>query len=636
MPLRQRQKIQKLLRQTVRKDKTEVTDLRRFFVLFALSALLTLCSGAAVALPLTSEQVAQMVQECPTLDEYEDVDGIIWHRDAVYSGEADGSMLRQMRIIVLADAEMDVSWLQSLLFVPAGGRLELEQAAIFDPISAYKIADLQPRRSDWPRQGWMELDFPAQEDAHIIVLSFRQYFPYDGQINDMVWFGSSYPLWEGSIRVRLRADQEFFQFSSTGEEASTYEEGSFRWYQWFYFKQPANRGSEGLLDSSDPFVLFSTSEGPMEVYKAMKVLESYSWPKAPEEFRSMIAGKRGSEAQQAGAEMIDHFWRSSSRIRENLVHIWRDQDQIPARGPWTSWEAIYMVASWLRDEGWSAEVWTQTAIPMEKDVPSSAGVMVRPALLLNQPGGSRSWYYVPGSAGEPGKIPASLRSRTLYQPASSRERLTKRSFGGNKTARNRLSMAWNLQISDEGDLDGSLEVRVRNSWTQVMDNLAEATPREILDLLPGLRGWYQGEEIELKKLRGDGFQVTIPVKARSGIPGGPGVLVGLPSVLPAPFMDLMRMQGRSTLKFPFVVEQEYKIVMPKGYSPLTVPRPSAQGGSMGTYTTEFHHNQRRNVLEVNEKFVMTGTEIESYYVDSFKRLISYWGQWRASNLALVR
>ncbi len=611
--------------------------MRRYLGLVALLAALAVMTPLreAAALPLTSEQIAQMVQECPTLEEYDDTLALVWHRDAVYSQEADGSMLRQLRLILLADPEMDTSWLQSLLFVPAGGRLELEQAAIFDPFTAHKIADLQPRRGDWAQRGWMELDFPPQSEVHVIVLSFRQYFPYQGEVNDLIWFGTAYPLWEGSIRVRLSADRELYQYCSTGEEAAVHDEGPFRWYEWYYFKQPANRGAEGLLDSSDPFVLFSTAQGPQAVYDAMTVLDSFDWPQAPQEYRQMIAGKRGSEALQAAVEMIDQFWRSHYRLRENYSNLWRLGNQAAQGAPWTTWEAIYMLAAWLRSENWNAEVWTQTVVPMEKDVPSSAAVMVRPALMLTQPGGRKGWYYVPGTAGEPGKIPISLRSRTLYRPSTS-QRLRKRSFGGNKTAKNRISMVWDLRASSEGDLEGSLTVRVRNAWTQVMDNLAEASPREVLELLPGLRGWYAGQEPELKPLRGDGFQLTIPIKARSGIPGGPGLLIGLPSVLPEPFLDLTRIQGRATLKFPFVVEQDYRIVMPKGYSPLSLPRASDQGGYLGTYTTAFHYNPRRSLLEINEKFVMTGTSIDAIYVDSFKRLISYWGQWRASNLALVR
>lgn len=155
-----------------------------------------LCSNVACALPISSNELSKMVQDCPSLEEYPGAQGVIWHRDASYVQESDGTMSRSLHLVILANPGMDASVIQPFLYAPAGGRIELEQAAVFDPIHSNWIADLHPTRKDWQSVGHMEFSFPKLTEPYLLVLSVRQYFQTQRQMNDLIWLGSSLPLWK--------------------------------------------------------------------------------------------------------------------------------------------------------------------------------------------------------------------------------------------------------------------------------------------------------------------------------------------------------------------------------------------------------------------------------------------------------
>lgn len=594
---------------------------------FILTVFTVLCLPAcAAALPLESADIAKMVQECPTLEEYKGDPAVIWSRKQLYTQDSRRRAVKTTSYVILCGGTAKLGWLEDQMIAPAGGSIELEQAAVFDPGTSKLIQNI-PFDKNEMAHGRIVLNTPPLPDEYVFVLSYRQTFPDPDVMEDIAWISAEFPTWEGSVQVRIDNSQELLYESSTNAEPTVDADDSFRRYGWFYFKQPATRGMRGMVESSDPYVMFSLQRGPASEIAMMNDLASRKWGPIPAQYV-----EKGTDPT-ADLKTVDRFWRSKSRIRTD--GIWRSAGAVPSDGPWTTWEAAYVAAQWLEQRGWKAEVWFQHAAPQSKDSLSCPAAFELPTLLLTEPNGKKAWYYVPGQPGELRKIPVTLRGKTLY--AAGTKRLRKRAIGGQRLEKNRLSMFWKLNVSDDCTVSGTLDLRIRNSWVEQFAGLDSWDRDRVFTLLDGLEGWVDlNEEPKVSLLGGQGVRIVLNVKARSGIqaPEG-GLLIGLPSVVPGPLLLLHDVSSSAVLKFPFVITQDYSVDLPSGYRALSTPFKQEQGSYVSSYSSQYRINMRKNDLEGGEKLLQNDTRVDADALPGFKRIIEMWGTWRSANLTLV-
>ena len=203
--------------------------------------------------------------------------------------------------------------------------------------------------------------------------------------------------------------------------------------------------------------------------------------------------------------------------------------------------------------------------------------------------------------------------------------------------KNRLSMTWDLDVSADCVVSGTLDLRIRNGWVEQFEGLEDWDREHVLKLLDGLVGWIDfSQEPQLEPLGGQGLRVVLKVKARAGIqaPGG-GMMVGLPRVTPAPLLRLHDVTSSSVLKFPFVVNQDYSVKLPAGYRLLGTPYRVGQNSAVSSYSSQYRLNLRKNALEGGEKLIQSGVRVDADFIDGFKRVLETWGTWGRENLTLV-
>lgn len=602
---------------------------KNFFFALLVSLILPVC---AHALPLSSADIAGMIHNCPSFEEYKTDSGVIWNRKLLYTTGDDGSMVRHTSYVILCRADARLGWLENRLYAPAGGHIELEQAAYFDPATGDFKGSIPYYIDDLKKEGHLKFAWPEMKDNYVLVLSYRQYFPESSGFEDLVWLGSEYPVWEGSIQARIPVDKELLYTSADDGDPVMDEDGAFRRYGWFYFKQPAIHGTAGMLETSDPYVAFSLEIGPATAIGMMNNLSSRKWPSMPH------AAETPLKTRDQVLAAIDNFWTSGYRIPGR--GIWRSPEMIPVSGPWTTWESVYLVASWLKDMGWDAEVWFRHVLPQGKESLSCVRGFSHPVLQLKAPGERKSWFYIPGQPVTPGKMPIALRGKTLYTAGTDKKGnaiLRRRPVGALKMSKNRLTVNWDLDIKKDGAVSGELEVLVRNSWVDMFDALTEGGSDIIYSLLPGIEDWVRpGTKARITPLGSRGFKIAMPVRSLSGIPAPQGLMVTLPSVIPGPMIKLTSLQGAAVLKFPFVTEQNYTIQLPSGYRMMSLPmRIDHSGGFYTTYSSRYHMNYRKNVLSGGEKLIQGDIHIDAPFVDGFKQMLAMWGTWRGKDMALV-
>ena len=193
-------------------------------------------AGAAAALPLSEADIAKMTQECPNLDEYRGSPAVIWNRKQLYSQDPQGRMVKTTSYVILCSPSARLGWLEDLLFAPAGGSIELEQAAIFDPGTSRLVRSLDYDRDELKKHGRLDLKFPKVDSTYILAVSFRQNFTEPQVLEDIAWLSAEYPTWEGSVQIRIAKTQELIFESSTNTMPTTQADDNFRRYGWFYFK----------------------------------------------------------------------------------------------------------------------------------------------------------------------------------------------------------------------------------------------------------------------------------------------------------------------------------------------------------------------------------------------------------------
>lgn len=166
-------------------------------LLALLAALCVPC--AAFALPLTSADIATLVQECPSLDQYKKTPAVIWNKKQLYTQDSRKRAVKTTSYVILCSAAAKFGWLQDQMIAPSGGEIELEQAAIFDPVTSKLIRNVAYDTGELAH-GRIVLDLPPLEDDRIFVLSYRQIFPEPDVMEDLVWIVRSIPFGRAACR----------------------------------------------------------------------------------------------------------------------------------------------------------------------------------------------------------------------------------------------------------------------------------------------------------------------------------------------------------------------------------------------------------------------------------------------------
>lgn len=586
--------------------------------------------SSAWALPLTSKDITQLIQQSPTLEEFSGEQAVIWRRELVYALQPDGTMMRRTGLVILASDKMPTGWLEQAMAQPRGGRVEVEQATIFNPLNPEQQENIAVTA---PATGAVNLKIPQATGERIIVLSYRQYFPEPQKLEGMVWLGDRYAIWEGSIRVRLTADQQlYYQSSNRKEPAITSDEAPYQWLEWFYSNEPAHRGSEGMIDNADAFLLFSIEQGLHDVMRVATVWNEASWGKAPAGWNITVKTPR-----EEIVKVLDRLWLSPQHVDSNESYRFAAS----ASDRLTDGEMMSAMASWLRASGFTAKLWWQSVTPLTKEMPDAPSALFRPALAISVPGAKSPWYYMPLVTDTSSSIPSAMEGRTLYNVTES-QKVLKRTFSAGRTAKNRLTAQWELSLTQDGLLTGRLNLLIRKAWMPLFSSLLSSLSEQdglkaqASFVLEGLNDWYNGEEVQVTHLKDGGISLSFPLSRQVGILADRGMMLNLPSISPRAFNALGRIDGQFAMKFPFVLEQNYSVKIPRTLKPLALPSTMNQGGHIASYESQQRFNPVKDVLTGTEKFVVSQTGIDANTVAAFKNLHRLWGQWSMVSLALVR
>ncbi len=557
--------------------------------------------------------IPRLVQEAPPLETYGSPAGVVWQRHESYGLRPDGAMLKESLWVVMTTHRLDRNWPESVLSTPFTGELEILEASLYDPVSGAKIAAMSDDGAS------MTL---GDHDEAVLVLRFRQIYPKRMSVEGLIIPASDLPVWEGRFSVAVPSGSELFVQSNGMDSPSIENSGGKSTYIWTTYNVPQRKRSS-LVRLGDPYLAFSLRSGKVPFLQLLSTLNRISIPSMPPDLarlnRMGDKGKAGKKLMRAMDSMV--IPGSDGMLRED----------IPPEGPWSYWERALILRSWLEGMGWRAQLVWRTFLPIGAQEPAMMENLRSPVLRVAPPG-SEYWFYVPGQTVEPGNVPPSLIGKTLYG-GSPEEGLLTYSLDRGKVEDHRLTIAWDLALDPQGALAGTLQLWVRNGWLELFPDTDRISWVALERVIPGVLSWKAGDPSLIPM--DYGYRIDLPVKRHMGIPGGPGMLLRIPCLLPGALEDLTSLVPTKELLFPFVMEQKYSIALPEGYSLISTPAMSDRNEGNLKFSEYLRFSKKREVLEGESKIIANGSRYDDQFSYGLPRVLGAWLRWRDISIPLA-
>ncbi|HRV70453.1 MAG TPA: hypothetical protein P5541_00345 [Thermovirgaceae bacterium] len=550
---------------------------RTILAMMLLVLFMGLC-GVANARDIPAE-LARSLREAPSLESLGSGQGLVLLRDISYRLLADGRMERTTLWFIHEEKGLPDSWRKWEVVVPEGGEASVAEAGLYDPGSGKIQYPLIPRETSRDGASLIEVRVPNSLDGNIFVLSYRQVFPTRMNIEDSVLVDLDIPQWEQRITLKVPSGT-LPEWSGEGIPDPQVEKGSSTdSYSWSIVNTLARENGTLSAEPGRVLVLSLRKGLRYSLAEAMSVADSIG-VSPPSQVVSMLSDQNRTR----GGERVIDFVNDPSLIIRGLPEILaRPVELIPAEGPWTEWEAAFLLANWLKKADWGADILWEARTTLRDDSPATITSLRKPVLALTPPGGKQFMFEI-GQGVKPGQVPPRLWGRTLYSLDGNT--VLRRQIPAGGPADHRLSFNWKLGLSPEGFAEGDLVINVRGAWVDTISAGNLPDEKQALDMLmafgwPSTPGMPGGEAVV--EPAGSGFRITLPVRAQMGIPSGEGLLMRMPSAL-MPWQMIIAEKGVSGgIRFPFVYEQSIEIELPEGFEVMVLPvlRP-VEAGSVKT------------------------------------------------------
>ena len=378
------------------------------------------------------------------------------------------------------------SWLTWEIPVPPGGEARILLAGLYGIPFGNLQSPLIPLQREHEGIPVLQLRVPYHGDQVALVLEYQQIFPRRFDVGDFLWLQKDLPIWEQEILARVPREASLY-WEGVGVNAPSVESTETQdLYVWRSINNPSWTGG-GLVAEGRPSLAFSMRQGILGGLKTLEGYEKQSYPEPEGIFRHIASD---SKPHRRGKGLLDEMNKKSYLLRDIPSRMVRPGEDIPAQGPWTSWERTLLAQSWLRGVGWQVSLWWVPVFPLSEKVPATQDIWLEPVLECNPPGDT-PFLYLFGQTVEHGKTPSSLWGKTLYRVSGLQVQTKKVPEGSLED--HRLTLAWNLSMDLRGEAEGFLDLYVRgDGWTfsgrrllKILEKLLMPSPGAFPSFPPG-------------------------------------------------------------------------------------------------------------------------------------------------------
>ena len=601
--------------------------LRTFLGTIVLAALI-FCCGTVQAQDITA-RLSRSLTEAPSLDVLGSERGFVILREIDYRLLADGRMERTTLWFIHEGGGLPETWRNWEIISPEGGDATVLESALYDPNTKRIQYPLIPVEAEKDGVRMIEVRLPNSFEGNILALSYRQVFPTSMNIEDALPVDLDLAQWEQRFTLTVPSGT-IPEWAGEGiPDPQVNAGGAEDTYSWSIINTPV--GDRGTLSpTSGRWLFFSLKKGLRYALADAAALAGSVNNPPPARVVSLISDSNKTRGGERIMEYVNDPVRLDRTLPRDLV---RNSLDIPSDGPWTEWEASFLLVSWLKRAGWAADVIWEPLLPVGDDSPATLKIWNKPVLSVTPPAG-KSYMFEIGQAVRPGSMPPRLWGRTVHSLEGSNPSRQIIPAGG--AADHRLSFNWKLELSPGGLATGELVITVRGAWSETLT--AGSVPASTLAegilssfVWPSLPGFSSYDPVLAPF--GSGFRITVPVSTQIGIPGGEGLLVRMPSVI-MPWQNSIAERGvPSGIRYPFVYEQSIEIDLPEGFEVMVLPalRPYDAGSVRLEESLRVRKNQ---TLSGEQKIVVSSTRLDDQMKQAVANAVRQGLGWSGATIPL--
>lgn len=595
---------------------------------FLLLVLTVLCLTVLPSYGATSNwdvdaDVDRLRQEAPSLLAFPDATGVLWLRDIQYDLQADGSMTKNRRFILLVGEDLTSSWSNKRFSMPVeGGNHQILVAAWYEPNTGKRGGSLEVVETIENGLSLFEIKLLPVAAGKIAAIEIREDFPKRYFLDDAIAMALDLPVWDQKITVKRPFGMPLHWEGVGIQEPETIEQQGQEVTTWRVTNQPIWEEG-GLITQKQPILVFSLKEGIVgALRRAQELSEALKSIPLPNSIKN--------------AETLASWVSDSKRLLvgypENVV---RSVSALPKMGRWTQWERTFMAHHWFKQLGWGSKLFWRMITPVNEGYPEALGLLESPILELTPPKGD-SFFFFPGQIAEFGKMPHSLYGAELYS-LSEGNTLFSRALPQGVATEHKLTQNWNLTLAESGIAEGYLDLLVLGNWVRMLDLDAtdsSALVRKINSVMDFRLPNLVLSSPDIRSIR-TGYSVRFKVRAPLGIVSGNDLLLRIPGALPKQLETFSSIKDGAHLAFPFLLEQRIQIATPKGFhalpiyplNPTLYPQVSLQG--------EMIHWPKKGQLEGQVRWIVrTSGKIDEQNLRGMLNALSDYLSWVNSTVAL--
>ena len=517
--------------------------------------------------------LTQMRRANPDFITYPNHNGIIWLKHTAISQSQNGGIEITRLFVILGRKGLSSKWLNWNIQVPNKGSAEIIEASVYDNSNGYKISNIQPELDS--SAGIYKVNFIGLPDNFIIVLSWAEHLPEELSIEGLCWLQEDLPVWESIIEV---SSPEKLVYKTFPDENTPEIQNSNEYvYTWRKINlDPVNSQSD-IVRSQRAGVAFSTKKGTSGIKTMIHDIEYLGKIQAPS---SAISGVKKSNPKDA------HKVINWLRQQPEIILSEGISRKIPNHAPYTQKEKIFLAYSWLKNLGIESVFNWELPFTPDENTPLCSAMFYNP--LLEIPSLKTQNIFSINDI----KL---LSGTTIFAVSTKNESFISKKIPVSKASENRLSAVMELSLNENGMLNGNLKLILRGAWQGLLlsDGTNEGQIRgALLSLMPGLSNY---KNLKYSNKRGV-TEISVQLENKPGVAGtGTGLLGILPLFEPLSLSSLVNSNPPIDLKFPFIIEQNSTIGLPKKAQRALVDGTIKKSQEKINYS-EFYQNKRHRLL----------------------------------------
>ena len=512
--------------------------------------------------------LARMIRVNPDFTTYPETNGIIWRKYTSVSYSANGGTEITRLYIIFGRKGLEDNWLKWNIATPENGSIKILRASINNAETGHKIKDAENIFK--PEQNINELNFEIDNmpEKFILVLAWQEKLTGQLALEGLFWFQESLRVWESIVEIISSQNLSYVTFPKERLTPAVQDYGHEKIYTWRLINlDPLNNNSLARIPRSG--IAISQRRGESGIAAVIHDRE------------------RISDNIKIPAEGLGIYRENKNEAVKNFLDWLKNQPEInlaesnanrviPENPPYTKFEKMLLARSWLKNLKVNAEL--NWSLPFEPDPvsPLCPGIFYAPVLEIK--GVRNLRYYEIGHDNN-------LAGKKIFYTNDEGKLLSKR-VPDSKAASNRLSAQMDLKLDENGLLNGSVKVILRGGWI----DLVSGTPEQILlSLFPDLKNY---SNVTFTK----NSELNFEVVNKPGVAGtGQGILAILPCFEPAVLKALPNVPPTIELKFPFIIEQNINLALPKSAGGALVSGSIMRGREKINYS-ENYQNRRHKLL----------------------------------------